>query len=113
MTFTTGNGTRGRRTPPKWFAQMGNRMFVRRIRGGAGSVAGGNGLVLVTRGRKSGQRRETPVAWFPGPDDSWIIAAAYNGSASNPDWYWNLSADPDGATIVVKGEEIEVRAEEL
>jgi hypothetical protein len=39
----------------------------------------------------------------------YLVFAAKAGSATNPDWYWNLRANPD-ATIEVGDETIAVRA---
>jgi deazaflavin-dependent oxidoreductase (nitroreductase family) len=40
------------------------------------------------------------------------VFASKAGSATNPDWYWNLRANPD-VTIEVGDETIAVRATEL
>lgn len=50
--------------------------------------------LLTTTGRKSGQARTTPLAWFPYGGDAVVIASA-NGSDSNPAWYLNLQANPE------------------
>ena len=47
---------------------------------------GMNLLFLTTTGRKSGQRRQTPVAWFPDGDDALLIVASAGGSVRSPDW---------------------------
>lgn len=70
-------------------------------------------LVLTTVGAKSGERRTSPVAWFPaGSDARWIVASA-NGAARNPGWYFNLAAHPDQVVIEVDGERIDVVARQL
>ncbi|GAB2665855.1 hypothetical protein GCM10027068_52460 [Prescottella soli] len=74
---------------------------------------GVDALILTTVGRKSGQPRSTPVDWFPGSDDSWIVVASAAGARSNPNWYLNLAAHPDRATIEMAGETIPVTAREL
>ena len=56
-------------------------------------------LFLTTLGRKSGQPRETPVAWFPDGDDAWLIVASAAGAAQHPGWYRNLAARPDEVWI--------------
>jgi deazaflavin-dependent oxidoreductase (nitroreductase family) len=60
-------------------------------------------LFLTTIGRKTGQRRETPVAWFPDAEDAWLIVASAAGAARNPDWYRNLAAHPDQVWIDLPG----------
>jgi deazaflavin-dependent oxidoreductase (nitroreductase family) len=44
-------------------------------------------LFLTTIGRRTGERRETPVAWFPDGDNAWLIVASAAGSARHPAWY--------------------------
>jgi hypothetical protein len=62
-----------------------------------GTFLGMDVLFITTIGRKSGQRRETPVTWFPDGSYAWLIVASAAGAAANPDWYLNLAA----ASIVV------------
>lgn len=50
---------------------------------------------MTTVGAMTGERRETPVAWFPDGDQAWLIVASLGGSARNPGWYHNLAAHPD------------------
>ena len=111
MSFDTKAGTRGRRKPGKAIAWL-NKLFIGRIRKG-GKVMGMNALVLTTVGRKSGLERQTPVGWFPGDDDTWLVVASAAGAAGNPAWYHNLAAHPDQVTIEVGGDKIPVRAEQL
>ncbi|MFR9749720.1 nitroreductase family deazaflavin-dependent oxidoreductase [Nocardia sp. 004] len=70
----------------------------RKIRRGRGSFMGMDLLILHTVGRHSGQLRETPVTWFADGDDTWLIIASGGGSL-HPDWYVNLMAHPDHASI--------------
>jgi len=113
MGFDTPAGTRGARQPQaglllRWV----NTMAGGRIRRN-GRVMGFNALVLTTTGAKSGARRSTPVAWFPGPDGSWLVVASANGAARNPAWYHNLAAHPDQVQIEVAGRTVPVTAEQL
>lgn len=59
-------------------------------------------LILHTVGRESGQPRQSPVAWFADGEDSWLIVASGGGS-QNPDWYANLMANPDEASVQLPG----------
>jgi deazaflavin-dependent oxidoreductase (nitroreductase family) len=59
-------------------------------------------LILHTTGRRSGQPRQSPVAWFPDGQDAWLIVASRGGS-QHPDWYYNLVAHPDDASIELPG----------
>ena len=108
MSFDTPTGTRGRRQPGGW-ARWLNKLTARRI-GRKGKVMGFNALVLTTIGRKSGVERQSPVGWFPGPDDSWLIVAAAAGAAGNPAWYYNLAAHPDQVWIEMGGRKVAVTA---
>ncbi|NUS43326.1 MAG: nitroreductase family deazaflavin-dependent oxidoreductase [Mycobacteriaceae bacterium] len=59
-------------------------------------------LILHTTGRRSGQPRETPVTWFADGDNAWLAVASGGGSV-HPDWYVNLMAHPEQATIELPG----------
>jgi deazaflavin-dependent oxidoreductase (nitroreductase family) len=49
---------------------------------------------LMTTGAKSGQPRESQLAYFhDGPDP--ILIASYGGGPKNPQWYHNLKANPE------------------
>jgi deazaflavin-dependent oxidoreductase (nitroreductase family) len=69
--------------------------------------------VLTTFGSRTGQRRETPVAWFPDGEDAWLIVASAAGSAHNPDWYHNLAAHPDQVWIELPQRQLRVTPEQL
>jgi deazaflavin-dependent oxidoreductase (nitroreductase family) len=66
-------------------------------------------LLLTSTGRSSGEPRTTPLIHRT-DGDRWVIVASKGGAPENPAWYENLLADPQ-ATIEVKDESIEVRAE--
>lgn len=65
-------------------------------------------LLLSTTGRSSGQERTTPLIHRT-DDDRWVVVASKGGAPDHPDWFKNLSADPQ-ATIQVQAEQIPVRA---
>lgn len=113
MSFTTRNGTRGARQPRGRFLRLMNGFMARRIRKGGRLLGGTDGLVLTTVGRKSGERRSTPLVWFPGEDDSWLIVASAAGAPRNPAWYYNIAAHPDQVEIEVGGRTIGVNAAQL
>ena len=75
MSFETSVGTRGGRSPKGPFVRVVNKIVAPMIRR-KGQFGGMNALVLTTVGRKSGQERANPLAWFPGPDGSWLIVAS-------------------------------------
>lgn len=112
MSFTHPTGTRGARRPGRLYRWM-NRLVLRRARRTESTTMGMRLLVLTTIGRKSGQPRSTPLAWFPGPDGGWLVVASAGGSIANPAWYLNLAAHPDQVTVEVAGRTVAVTAQEL
>jgi deazaflavin-dependent oxidoreductase (nitroreductase family) len=70
-------------------------------------------LFLTTVGRRTGERRETSVAWFPDGDDAWLIVASAAGSAHNPAWYHNIAAHPDQVWIELPDRKLQVTPEQL
>lgn len=52
-------------------------------------------LELHTIGRKSGQRRSTMLTAPIYSADQIVVIASKGGHSDNPDWYKNLSANPD------------------
>lgn len=86
----------------RWLQQTMNARITRKIRRGRGKFMGMDVLVLNTVGRRSGRARETPVSWFPDGDDAWLVVAS-GGGGQDPDWYANLMAHPERATIEPAG----------
>jgi deazaflavin-dependent oxidoreductase (nitroreductase family) len=74
----------------------------RKVRGGRGTFMGMDVLILHTLGRRSGQPRETPVAWFADGEEARLIVASGGGS-QHPDWYVNMMAHSDQASIELPG----------
>jgi deazaflavin-dependent oxidoreductase (nitroreductase family) len=73
---------------------------------------GGDLLMLTTVGRKTGQRRTTPLLYLRDGRD-WIVVASNGGADWEPGWWLNLRAGSpgevtvDGTTTPVTGHEIE------
>lgn len=86
----------------RWMQQKMNARMNRKIRGGRGDFMGMDVLILNTVGRRSGQPRETPVAWFADGEDGRLVVAS-GGGGQHPDWHVNLMAHPDRATIELPG----------
>ena len=63
-------------------------------------------LLLTTTGRKSGERRTTPLI-FARHGDDYLVVASQGGAPKHPNWYLNLLDDPQ-AEIQVKAERIPV-----
>jgi deazaflavin-dependent oxidoreductase (nitroreductase family) len=76
-----------------------------------GNFAGAPLLLLHTVGARSRQSRVNPVMYLA-DGDRYLVFATKAGSDRNPDWYWNLLANPE-ATIEVGDETIAVHATEL
>ncbi|PXY36418.1 nitroreductase family deazaflavin-dependent oxidoreductase [Prauserella flavalba] len=86
-----------------WFQRRTNVKTNEKIRRKGGKIMGMDLLILHTVGRRSGQRRESPVTWFDGGDGTRLIVASGGGSR-HPDWYFNLVAHPDKTAIEIPGE---------
>jgi deazaflavin-dependent oxidoreductase (nitroreductase family) len=72
-----------------------NRRTIEQFRAG-GAIQGMNRerlLLLTTLGRRSGQRRTTPMMFHSDGTHVYVIASNI-GAPKHPDWYLNLAADP-------------------
>jgi deazaflavin-dependent oxidoreductase (nitroreductase family) len=107
MTQNQQAGSRGvrRRGSPgplsRWVQHRMNARMNAKIRRGRGRFMGMDVLILHTVGRRSGQPRQSPVAWFADGTDAWLIVAS--GGVAHPDWYLNLMAHPERASIELPG----------
>lgn len=74
-----------------------NSKVIEEFRAGGGRVGGnfeGAPMILVHhRGRKSGTQRVNPLMYQP-VEGGYAVFASRGGAPSNPDWYYNLLADP-------------------
>jgi deazaflavin-dependent oxidoreductase (nitroreductase family) len=86
----------------RWMQHTMNARTNRRIRRGRGRSMGMDLLILHTVGRRSGQPRQTPMAWFADGEGAWDVVGS-GGGERHPDWYLNLVAHPDRATIELPG----------
>lgn len=80
-----------------WFFVPMHRLLFR-LSGGRllGRLEGVGILVLVTRGRKSGKLRSSPLMYFEFPESSDPIVVASNyGQDRHPAWFLNAEADPN------------------
>ena len=59
-------------------------------------------LLLTTIGRKSGQPRIMPLIYAE-VDGSYVVVASRGGDTRHPDWYFNLTDDPE-VEVQVKGD---------
>ena len=75
-----------------------------------GRLEGHGVLILVTRGRRSGKPRSSPLMYFQfeEPGDLVVVASNY-GQDHHPAWYLNIAADPN-VSIEIKGERFAAEA---
>lgn len=93
----------------KWMSRINTFMYRR----GGGEGLGGTFqkipvALLTTTGRKSGQPRVSPL-YFLRDGDRVIVAASKSGTAKNPMWYLNLTANPE-VSVQLKKEVLNLTA---
>jgi F420H(2)-dependent quinone reductase len=92
----------------KWFMAI-NAFLIRISKGRIGGKLGTQTvLILHTVGRKSGQPRSIPIAYFF-HEGKYLIVESNWGKDNHADWYFNLRKNPQ-ASIEVNGEMIKVNA---
>lgn len=93
----------------KWMSRI-NTFFYRRNDGEGlgGNFQGIPVAILTTTGRKSGERRDSPL-YFHRDGDTVVFAASKGGSDKHPMWYLNLKADP-AVSVQIKGETLQLTA---
>ena len=96
-------------TPLRVFWRM-HRTFMRLTGGRFGRVGSMDALLLTTKGRKSGERRDVALNYIP-DGDAYVVVASYAGEDRDPSWWRNLKADP-AAEVTVAGTRVNVRARE-
>src|SRR5690606_21950520 len=89
-----------------------NQKIIEEFRANGGKVGGnfeGRTLLLLhSIGAKSGQERVNPTAYVR-DGENFVIIASKGGAPTNPDWYYNLVANPL-VNIEVGTETLQVRA---
>jgi deazaflavin-dependent oxidoreductase (nitroreductase family) len=65
-------------------------------------------LILTTTGRLSGEPRVKPLI-FGEDDGRYVVVASKGGAKHHPDWYLNLSADPE-VHVQVKADRFRAQA---
>jgi deazaflavin-dependent oxidoreductase (nitroreductase family) len=103
----------------RFFGAFGNSRVVTRLHPIAYRLTGGRWLigrnlmlnvVLTTTGRHSARTREAPLLALE-DGDRIVVVGSRNGADRDPDWVWNLRAQPD-AHVRVRGAVRDVRAHE-
>jgi len=69
---------------------------------------GASVLILTTTGRKSGQRRDTPLI-YGRSGENYLVVASKGGADEPPAWFVNLEADPE-TEVQVKADRLKTRA---
>ena len=80
--------------------------FLFRLSGGRvlDRLEGTGVLILVTKGRKSGEPRSSPLLYFRFEEsDDLIVVASNYGRDRHPAWYLNIAADPN-VSVETSGE---------
>jgi deazaflavin-dependent oxidoreductase (nitroreductase family) len=90
-----------------------NRDLIKDLRANGGKATSGpfkgaNVLILTTKGAKSGQVRENPVA-FTRDGENLVVVASKGGAPTHPSWFHNVVKHPD-VTVEAEGEKFEARA---
>jgi len=80
-----------------------NRKLIEDFRADGGVSMGDRPLLLLTTvGRRSGQRRTSPMMYVR-DHDRLLVVASNNGATSDPLWYRNLLANP-AVTVELPGQ---------
>ncbi|HTP01946.1 MAG TPA: nitroreductase/quinone reductase family protein [Anaerolineales bacterium] len=94
----------------KWFTDL-NAFVIRISKGRIGSRLGTQSiLILHTKGRRSGEPRSTPIAYFD-YRGRYLLVGSNWGRPKNADWLLNLRKEPR-ARVDVKGRSYNVQAHE-
>jgi deazaflavin-dependent oxidoreductase (nitroreductase family) len=72
----------------------------------------GRQLLLITKGRKTGEPRPVGLTYIEYPAGRYIVVASYLGEDRHPGWWLNLLANPS-AEVKVGGETTPVTAQAL
>ena len=92
-----------------------NQQIIEEFRANGGEVggnfAGAPLLLLHSVGAKSGQERVNPMMYLA-DGDRYLVFASKAGAPTNPDWYYNLKANPR-AIIEVGQHTLQVEAVDL
>lgn len=93
-----------------------NAKVIKEFRANQGRVGGmweSTTLILIHHiGARSGVERVTPLGCFSAGDGRFVIVASSGGSPTQPDWYYNLKANPR-ITVEVGAQTFTVLADEL
>jgi deazaflavin-dependent oxidoreductase (nitroreductase family) len=89
-----------------------NERVIEEFRANGGNVEQFKGvplLLLHHKGAKSGRDYINPLAFLP-DDGRWVVFGSKGGAPGNPDWYFNLKANPGVKVELGSGEIIDATA---
>lgn len=93
------NAVRLDRTLGRWLVYPLHRRLYKLTGGRIGKKTAQGNVILVTyTGRKSGNEFTTPLLSAPHPDGEragWIVVASNGGRPEHPQWYRNVTVNPD------------------
>jgi len=98
--------------PPVSFEDF-NRELIKDLRAHGGKATSGpfqgrDVLILTTKGAKSGQLRENPLA-YTRDGDNLVVVGSKGGAPSHPAWFHNLVTHPE-VMVEAGGESFQARA---
>lgn len=89
-----------------------NASIIAEFRANAGKVGGSFAnapmVLITTRGARTGKQRTNPLVCLP-DGDRLVVFASKGGAPTNPDWYYNLRANPE-VTVEFGSETFATRA---
>lgn len=85
-----------------WVQRQANASTAKKIRRKGGQMMGMDLLVLHTVGRRTGEARENPLAWFDDGAGGRLVVASGGGSR-HPGWFANLVAHPEQVAVELHG----------
>jgi len=76
-----------------------NKAVIEEFHANAGKCGGyfeGQSMILLhTTGARTGAERVNPLVYLPGDSERFYVIASKGGAPDNPDWYYNLKANPE------------------
>jgi len=102
------SGTRGVNLRGFPIFRLFNRLSVWLYRRRSGGSGGRAGLLLTTKGARSGRERTVALSKFGDGEGRWLIVAALADAARHPAWFFNLAKHPDRVWVEVGRESFKV-----
>ena len=103
---------------PRWYEfpmsfEDFNRDLIKDLRAHGGKATSGpfqgrDVLILTTKGAKSGEARENPLA-YTHDGDNLVVVGSKGGAPTHPSWYHNLLTHPE-VTVEADGQKFKARA---